>query len=212
MNLQELLQELRTQNISEKILKFIEIVDRKDFVPKKYKSQAYENIPLPLNHNSTISQPYTVAFMLQESELKPGLKVLEIGAGSGYNAALISKIVGSKGKVYTIEISEALVKTAKNNLKNFRNAKIIHGDGSIGLKEKAPFDRIIQTAATKKTQPALIKQLKTNGIYIAPVGPKENQKLVKTIKYKSGIKQFSLGDFIFVPLTTKTKTTETKKS
>ncbi len=201
MDKNSLLEELRKEGIKEEILEVIKSVKRENFVPKEFKKRAYENIPLPINHKATISQPYTVAIMLQELELKNGNKVLEIGTGSGYNAALISKLIGSKGKLYTLEIISKLAELAKKRLKKFRNIKVIQRDGSRGLKEKAPFDRIIQTAASKSLQKSLIKQLKINGIYLAPVGPsRQSQKLIKVIKTKQKITYQSLGDFIFVPL------------
>lgn len=203
MDINSLLEELKIQGIKDEILDVIKSVKREKFIPEKYKKQAYENIPLPIGHKATISQPYTVAFMLQELELKRWQKVLEIGTGSGYNAALISKLIGEKGKLYTLEIIPELAESAKKKLGHYKNIKAFNRDGSRGLKEKSPFDRIIQTAASSKLQKTLIKQLKVNGIYLAPVGPAHSQKLVKTIKYKNGIKNYSLGDFIFVPMVKK---------
>ncbi len=204
MNLNSLLEEILHLGITnKKVLEAISSVKRENFIPEKYKKQAYENIPLPIGCKATISQPYTVAFMLQELELKEGQKVLEIGTGSGYNAALISKIIGEEGRLFTLEIIPELVESAKKNLRDYKNVKVLYRDGSKGLKEKAPFDRIIQTAASSKLQNTLIKQLKVNGVYLAPVGPAHSQKLIKTIKYKNGIKNYSLGDFIFVPLVKK---------
>ena len=200
-NISVLLEELRKQGIKDKILEVLKSVKRENFVPKEFKKRAYENIPLPIGHKATISQPYTVAIMLQELELKVGNKVLEIGTGSGYNAALISKLIGSKGKIYTLEIIPKLAESARKKLKNCRNVKVLQRDGSNGLKEKAPFDRIIQTAASKSLQKNLITQLKINGIYIAPVGPsQQSQKLIKVRKTKQKITYQSLGEFIFVPL------------
>ena len=138
--------------------------------------------------------------MLQELELKPKQNVLEIGTGSGYNAALISRLIGKRGKLYTLEIIPELVEYSKKNLKNYKNIKVLEKDGSKGLQEKAPFDRIIQTAASKSLQKNLIAQLKINGIYLAPIGPSYNQKLIKVRKTKHKIMHQSLGDFIFVPL------------
>jgi len=119
MDINSLLEELRSQGIKDEILEVIKSVKREKFIPKKYMQQAYENIPLPIGHKATISQPYTVAFMLQELELKPKQNVLEIGTGSGYNAALISRLIGKRGKLYTLEIIPELVEYSKKNLKNF---------------------------------------------------------------------------------------------
>lgn len=200
MDLGSLIEELQQHGIKDEILDVIKLVKRERFIPKEYKKQAYENIPLPIGYKATISQPYTVGFMLQELELKPGCEVLEIGTGSGYNAALISKLIGEKGKLYTLEIIPELVESARKNLKNYKNVKVFQRDGSEGLKEKAPFDRIIQTAASGSLQRILIKQLKINGIYLAPVGSSDNQKLIKVRKTKKGLTYQSLGDFIFVPM------------
>ena len=204
MDKSSLLEVLKKEGIKDEILEVLKSVKREKFVPREYRRRAYENIPLPIGNKATISQPYTVAFMLQELELKQGNKVLEIGTGSGYNAALISKLIGKKGKLYTMEIIPELAELAKKKLKKFRNVKVLQRDGSNGLKEKAPFDRIIQTAASKSLQKALIRQLKINGIYLAPVGPSsQSQKLIKVRKTKQKIIYQSLGDFIFVPLVKK---------
>ena len=200
MDVNSLIEELRQHGIKDEILDAIKFVKRERFIPKEYKKQAYENIPLPIGYKATISQPYTVAFMLQELELKPGCRVLEIGTGSGYNAALISNLIGKKGNLYTLEVVPELATCAKKRLKNYGNVKVLLRDGSDGLKEKAPFDRIIQTAASGKLQKTLIRQLKFNGVYLAPVGSSYNQKLIKVRKTKKGLEYGSLGDFVFVPL------------
>src|SRR3989344_2379503 len=185
MNLIKLIRELKSRGIKDNILKVIKEVDRKDFVLDEYKSQAYENIPLYLDKDSTISQPFTVAFMLQNLELKPGLKVLEIGAGSGWNAALISKLV-KNGKIFTIDINHDLIEKAKEKLKDYKNIKIILGNGVNGYKKEAPYDRIVQTASSKSPEEALLSQLKLNGIYLAPIGPEHSQKLIKIRKTAKG--------------------------
>lgn len=200
MNLPQLLKELESQGISKKILAVLKKVDRKNFIPQDQKEAAYENIPLPIGHSATISQPYTVAFMLQELELREGLKVLEIGTGSGWNAALLSKLVGSKGRVFTTEIIPELVQFAKKNLKSYKNVKVLLTQNSLGYKKAAPYDRLIQTAASPEPVKELIAQLKLNGIYLAPIGPDYNQKMLKIRKLKNKLDYQSLGDFIFVPL------------
>ena len=199
MNKQELIDYLREEGIKENILNAIKKIKRENFIPKEFQNVSYENIPLPIGYKATISQPYTIAYMLQELELKQGQLVLEIGTGSGYNAALISELIGG-GYLYTTEIIPKLAESSKNNLKNFKNIEVIQSDGSKGLKGKK-FDRIIQTAASEELQKNFIKQLKNNGIYLAPIGPKYGQKLIKVVKKDNKLKEYFLGDFIFVPLT-----------
>jgi len=176
-------------------------IDRGDFLVKEYIEDAYEDIPLPILQHQTISQPTTVVIMLQALEVKQGMKVLEIGAGSGYNAALLSVLVGKSGKVYTTEIVPELVKFACENLKKFKNVEVHECDGSMGLPAFAPFDRIICTAAAEKIPKPLIDQLKQGGIIVIPVGPEYGQKMVKGVKRNGKLDTHSLGDFMFVPLT-----------
>ena len=200
MGLKNLIKHLKQDGIKDlTVLKAIEKVDRKLFVPKEFRSQAYEDHPIEVGFGATISQPYTVAFMLQALELKEGDKILEVGTASGWNSALISLIVGKKGKVFTTEIIPELVKSAKEKLKNFKNIKIILTDGSEGLVKYAPFDKIIVTAACPEVPKALISQLKQNGILIAPIGSLTNQEMIKITKAKQIIKE-NLGEFMFVPL------------
>src|SRR3989344_4727969 len=172
-------------------------IQREKFVLKEYKDDAYSDIALPILKGQTISQPTTVMIMLQALELKKTDKVLEVGSGSGYNAALLSKLVK---KVYTTEIIPELVEFAKKNLKNIKNVMVIHCDGSKGLEKYAPFDKIIITAASEKVPDVLFKQLKDNGILIAPVGPPYLQNLMKYKKKKGKIESINLGNFMFVPL------------
>ena len=181
MNKEELIKKLRNQGIGEEILEAIEKIDRKDFVLEKNLAEAYADHLLPIGYEQTISQPYTVAFMLQESELKKGEKVLEIGSGSGWNAALISHIIGEEGKIYSVEIVKELAETAKEKLKNYKNVMVLHADASRGLKKFAPYDKIILTAAPKKLAEEFKEQLADNGILLAPVG-EYFQKLIKITK------------------------------
>lgn len=117
MNKKELIERLKNRGIKEEILKAIEKVDRKDFILEKNLNEVYEDHPLSIGYGQTISQPYTVAFMLQELELKRGDKVLEVGTGSGWNAALISEIVGEEGEIFSVEIVKELTEKAKEKLK-----------------------------------------------------------------------------------------------
>lgn len=197
--MKSLLKELRHQGISNKTINIIKKIDRISFVPRQYKNQAYLNIPLPIGPEQTISQPYTVAFMIDKLKLKKSLKVLEIGSGSGWNSALIQEI--TKTKVYTIEFHKSTYGFAKQNLKPYKNVKLIHADGKKGYKQEEPFDRIIITAASNKIPSELIKQLKTNGILLAPIGPQYHQEMTRITKLKNKkLRTENLGSFVFVAL------------
>lgn len=177
-------------------------VKREDFVLEAFRSDAYDDVPLPILKEQTISQPTTVMMMLGFLELKPGMNVLEIGAGSGYNAALMAEIVGKEGKVFTTETIEELVQFAKKNLKKAKitNVKVIHTDGSKGWPAAAPYDRIICTAAAPKIPEVYINQLKEGGIIVIPVGPLYGQSMIKGKKIKGKLETENLGSFMFVPL------------
>ncbi|MFA6896650.1 MAG: protein-L-isoaspartate(D-aspartate) O-methyltransferase [Candidatus Paceibacterota bacterium] len=174
-------------------------VDRKDFVPKEYSYLAYEDFPLPIGFGQTISQPSTVAFMLQELELKKDDKVLEVGTGSGWNAALISHIIGEKGKIYSIEIFKELAEKVKEKLKNYKNIIVLNENASHGLAKYAPYNKIILTAAPKELSKEFKEQLADGGILLAPVG-EYVQKLIKLEKKKDRFIETEKGDFVFVPL------------
>jgi len=176
-------------------------IPRENFVLEGYSNQAYADYALPILGGQTISQPTTIMLMMHYLELKKGQKVLEIGSGSGYQTALLSKIVGSKGKIYSVEIIDELVKFARKNIKklNIKNVEIVKGDGSLGLKDYAPYDRILVTAGCPSIPKTLIEQLKENGILIAPVGSLYCQSMIKLKKNKKITKE-NLGEFRFVPL------------
>lgn len=185
---------------TESIIKAFENVDRKNFCVDEHKEIAYIDRPLPILAEQTISQPTTVALMTEAIRPSKGDNVLEIGAGSGYQAAILAEIV-KPGKVYTIERIEELAKFAENNLKEYTNVEIIHGDGSKGLEEKAPFDCIIVTAGAPKVPEVLKKQLNVNGKLIIPVGKNTyTQRMKLIINKKEGFEEIDLGPFAFVPL------------
>ncbi|RLF35950.1 MAG: protein-L-isoaspartate O-methyltransferase [Thermoplasmata archaeon] len=186
-----------------KVLEAFQKVNREYFVPAHLKQEAYVDAPLPIGYGQTISQPTTIAIMTQALELRKGLefKVLEIGTGSGYQAALIAYIIG-KGKVITTEIIPELVDFAKANLRKakIKNVEVLHVDGSLGYKKEAPYDRIIMTAASPSVPKQLITQLKEQGIFVGPVGTYHQQMLKIRRLGKRKTKIDNLGDFVFVPL------------
>lgn len=178
-------------------------VSREDFIPENLKNAAYQDMPLPLLRGKTISQPTTVMIMTHALELNPGEKVFEIGTGSGYQAAIIGRIVGHKGKVITTEVVPELVQFAKQNLRKAKinNAIVYEEDGSNGMHSEAPFDKVIITAACKEFPKPLLEQLKPNGIIVGPVGDRYEQEMVRGTKDKDGHLQLEfLGQFLFTPM------------
>lgn len=176
-------------------------VPREEFVLAEMKQYAHLDRPLPIAAGQTISQPYIVAIMTELLEPSKNDRVLEIGAGSGYQAAVLAEIVK---EVYTIEIIEELSKVAAENLKKtgYNNVYVKHGDGYKGWKEKAPFDSIIITAAVKEIPQPLIDQLKEGGKVILPKGdPRSYQNLVLGIKKDGKIEEVSITPVRFVPMT-----------
>lgn len=174
-------------------------VNREDFIPDNHKDEAYGDYPLHIMLGQTISQPTTVAMMLEALELKKGQRVLEIGAGSGYNAALIAEIV-RPGKVFSVEIINELAEYARKNVVGIKNLDIVASDGGIGLQKEAPFDRIVVTAACPEIPQPLIEQLKEGGVLVAPVDSMVNQVMIKVRKVNGKLHKEKLGFFSFVPL------------
>ncbi len=173
------------------------------FVRKDYLSHAYDDVPLPTYNGQTISQPYTVAIMTERLAPKPGNKILEIGSGSGYQAALLARCVGSKGKVITVELEAKLVEFSKKNLEKakVRNVEVIRWDGKRGYEKEAPYDRCIITAACPEIPTPIFNQIKVGGKIVAPVNDSWGQKMLLLEKVSD--KEFrtkDLGSFIFVPL------------
>lgn len=188
---------LRTKRIIDAFLK----IDRRSFLPKHLHHLAYEDIPLPIMKGQTISQPSTVAIMLELLQPQRGQRILEVGSGSGYQAALLAEIVGKNGLIVTIERIKELYDYARKKLKSFDNVIIIHGDGTLGYEEKAPYDRIIVTAAAPHIPSPLKDQLKVEGRLVIPVGSPELQRMVLLIKRnENNWERKEVGYFRFVPL------------
>ncbi|MBL8173341.1 MAG: protein-L-isoaspartate(D-aspartate) O-methyltransferase [Bryobacterales bacterium] len=182
-----------------RVLEAIRTTPRHEYVPPELRAHAYEDRPLPIGYNQTISQPYIVGLMTQLLETQPANSVLEIGTGSGYQAAVLSKLAKH---VYSIEIvPELAASSAKTLLRTgCRNVTVRYGDGYKGWPEQAPFDRIILTAAPPEIPPALIDQLKPGGKLVAPEGDRE-QLLMAIEKSASGqISKRSVIPVIFVPM------------
>lgn len=194
--------QLQNRDIKDKpTLKAMSKVPRHEFVPAELQEKAYWDSPLPIGEGQTISQPYMVAVMTQELKLQPNHRVLEIGTGSGYQAAVLAQIVDS---VYTIEIVEKLGRAAQKKLNRLKygNIRVRIGDGYHGWPEKAPFDRIIVTAGAESIPPKLIDQLTEGGRMIIPVGPHHGiRELVLLTKKKGKVKRRNLMAVRFVPFT-----------
>jgi len=176
-------------------------IPRHEFVPTSELDSAYYNEPLSIMKKQTISQPGVVSRMTEWLDLKDGQKILEIGAGSGWQTAILSYLVGT-GTVYSVERHSELVKFARENLEKFRldNAHVILGDGSLGYPKESPYDRIIITAACTEIPLPLLEQLGENGLIIAPVGD-SSQSLVLLKKTPEGIIEIkNQSNYIFVPL------------
>jgi len=187
---------------NKRVIAAFKAVKREDFVLQEFRKEAYSDTALPIIAGQTISQPTTVVGMLEALELKPGMNILEIGAGSGYNAALMGKIIGKKGKVFTTEIIPGLVLFARQNLKKagIENVKVIGTDGSIGYVAGSLYDRIIVTAASPEIPEELVQQLKEGGIIVIPVGDELGQTMIKARKINGKLVKEELGEYIFVPL------------
>ena len=188
---------------SERVLESFKNVNRRDFLSTAYKAYALEDTPLPIGYNQTISQPYIVAYMLEQLDLKKTDNVLEIGTGSGYQTALLALLTSH---VTSIEREPHLSKLAQDNLKpyDFKNITLKGGDGALGDALSAPFDKIIVSCTSRIIPPKLLDQLAINGRLIIPLGGALFQTLTLVEKTASGIKKTSLLGCRFVPLISKT--------
>jgi protein-L-isoaspartate(D-aspartate) O-methyltransferase len=197
-------QQLKGRDIRDpRVLDAMLAVPRHLFVPEPQRANAYSDSPLPIGHEQTISQPYIVAFMTQALDVRPDHRVLEIGTGSGYQAAVLSKLAKV---VYTIEIVAPLADRARDALARlgFRNVEVRTGNGYLGWPEQAPFDRIMVTAAPEEVPPALVDQLTIGGIIAIPVGS-GIQELRVLRRTKSGLDTLHTLPVRFVPMTGKPK-------
>ncbi|OYT33408.1 protein-L-isoaspartate O-methyltransferase [Archaeoglobales archaeon ex4484_92] len=189
-------------NLSERVFKAILKVPRHIFVPPQYKIEAYIDTPLPIGHGQTISAPHMVAIMCDLLDLKEGEKVLEIGTGCGYHAAVVAEIVGKKGKVVTIERIPELAKTAIDNLRalGYSNVLVVIGDGSKGYETESPYDKIYVTAAAPEIPKPLINQLKLGGKMVIPIGNSIQWLYIVEKDEKGKITKWNWGSVRFVPL------------
>jgi protein-L-isoaspartate(D-aspartate) O-methyltransferase len=183
-----------------RVLAVMETVPRHEFVPPEFRFRAYEDRALPIGYDQTISQPYIVAFMTEQLYPQPTDRVLEIGTGSGYQAAVFAQLVA---EVYTVEIIEPLAQRAEADLKRlgYTNIHVRAGDGSQGWPEAAPFDAIIVTCAPEKVPPSLVEQLRDGGRMIIPVGPMGDQELVLLRKQGEQLERHAVLSVRFVPMT-----------
>jgi protein-L-isoaspartate(D-aspartate) O-methyltransferase len=194
MDKDELIAYLKQEGFPGKIIYALEKVRREDFVPDYIQELAYEDAALPLEAGATISQPYTICFMLNLLELEEGQIVLEIGSGSGYVLAVISEL--TNGPTYGVEIIKSLSDKSIKTLSNYKKIQVFNKDGSLGLQEKAPFDRIIISAEARKIPEHLYNQLNDNGIIVVPV----KNSIFKITKRNNEINIKEYPGFIFVPL------------
>lgn len=186
-----------------RVLDAMRKVPRHEFVPQSMRLGAYDDTPLPIGYNQTISQPYIVAYMTEALELQPTHRVLEIGTGSGYQAAVLGELARD---VYTIEIVEPLATRARETLKRlgYNNVHVRTGNGYLGWPEKAPFDRVMVTAAPDQVPPALVEQLTVGGLMAIPVGVGD-QELRILRRTEKGLETLRTLPVRFVPMTGKPK-------
>lgn len=191
----------KERGIKEELIDAFLRIPREYFVAPELFKHAYDDRPLPTFRGQSLSQPTTVMIMSQALEVQPGQKVLEIGSGVGYQASILSKLV-QDGTVITTEIIPELAEIARNNLHQLGclNVEVKETDGSRGVPEEAPFDRVMITAACPQIPEPIIDQLKEGGIIVAPVGDLEEQVMVKAVKEGKRLEFEFLGQFMFVPL------------
>jgi|Deesub1362B_J571_1020462.scaffolds.fasta_scaffold00228_33 protein-L-isoaspartate(D-aspartate) O-methyltransferase len=189
-------------NLSERVYRAMLKVPRHLFVPSNYRDDAYADTPLPIGKDQTISAPHMVAIMCELLDLKEGLKVLEVGTGRGYHAAVVAELIGEKGKVITVERIEELARKAREVLEflGYSNIRVVVGDGSKGFQEEAPYDRIFVTASAPDVPKPLIDQLKPGGKMVLPIGHFMQNLVIVEKDEMEGIKKKPWGAVRFVPL------------
>ena len=197
----ELIQYLINKRVlrSQALINAIQRIDRKNFVIKNEQINAYQDYPLPIGYGQTVSQPSTVAFMLELLDPQQGEKILDIGSGSGRTTALLAKVVGHRGRVYGVDIIPELAKWGQNNLNKYRlpQAKIKLATNEYGLPSEAPFDKILVSAAGEEIPIELLEQLKVDGRIVIPI----KNKIISLVKKIDGtVEAEEFGDFTFVPL------------
>ena len=178
-------------------------VPREQFLPVGVREEAYVDSPLPIGEGQTISAPHMVAIMAEALDLSPGQKVLEVGTGSGYHAAICAEIIAPDGHIWTLERISSLASSAEGNLKRAGYSQIvtvIFGDGSKGLPEQAPFDRIFVAAGAPDIPKPLTDQLKDGGKLLVPVGGRYYQDLIRVTRLGGKLSKENLGGCVFVPL------------
>ncbi|MCU0642066.1 MAG: protein-L-isoaspartate O-methyltransferase [archaeon] len=195
MDKQGLLDSLRKKGFSEQVVSVFDKVKREDFVPQNLVGYAYEDISLPVMEGSTLSQPSTVAFMLDMLDVRDGQKILEIGSGSGYALALLSEM-NPNGKIYGLELIQSLGISSKKYLQEKKNVEVFIRNGSHGLPEFAPYDRILISASCPECPSSLLSQLKDDGILVSAV--KQSIIQIKKVNGEKIIKEHP--GFAFVPL------------
>jgi protein-L-isoaspartate(D-aspartate) O-methyltransferase len=182
-----------------RVLRAMRMVPRHLFVPAAYEGAAYRDGPLPIGHGQTISQPYIVAVMTELLDISPGDRVLEIGAGSGYQAAILATLGAS---VITIERIPEVAALAQENLKKagIQGVRVVVADGSEGYPAEAPYQAILVTAATPRVPEPLVSQIAEGGRLVAPVGGRDIQELVRLVKKEGRVESTFFGGVVFVPL------------
>jgi len=189
--------------VSPHVERAMRAVPREEFLPRELRDEAYVDTPLPIGDGQTISAPHMVAIMVEALDLTPGQTVLEVGAGSGYHAAVVAEAVSPGGHVYTVERLPSLAEFAKANLSRTGyddRVTVVEGDGSKGLPEHAPYDRIFVACGAPDIPQPLVDQLKVGGEMLVPVGGRYYQDLIKVTRQKSGVIKENHGGCVFVPL------------
>ncbi len=186
----------------EKVAEAMRKVPRELFVPENLRESTYQDRPLPIGEGQTISAPGVVAFMANVLEVEKGMKVLDVGSGSGYVSAILSMLVGSEGKVVAMEVLPELVEQGKRNCRKLgrENIEFVQGDATQGYEREAPYDRITVGAAAEKVPESLVRQMKDGGKMVIPVNAGWGQDLLVVEKEEGKVKERKVMDVIFVPL------------